>query len=94
MRAINLLFLFVLIFCLTGLNGSAQNQPNILLIIADDLGIDGLEGYDLGVTSANTPTLDSLRDEGITYINAWATPQCAPTTVSYTHLTLPTIYSV
>ena len=79
MRAINLLFLFVLIFCLTGLNGSAQNQPNILLIIADDLGIDGLEGYDLGVTSANTPTLDSLRDEGITYINAWATPQCAPT---------------
>ena len=55
MRAINLLFLFVLIFCLTGLNGSAQNQPNILLIIADDLGIDGLEGYDLGVTSANTP---------------------------------------
>ncbi len=58
---------------------NAQNQPNILLIIADDLGIDGLDGYNLGVTPAITPTLDSLRAEGITYINAWATPQCAPT---------------
>ncbi len=79
MRAINFLFLFVIIFSLTGLDGSAQNQPNILLIIADDLGIDGLDGNDLGVTAANTPTLDSLKDMGITYTNAWATPLCTPT---------------
>ena len=60
---------------------SAQNtQPNILLIIADDLGIDAIEGFGLDINNPpNTPHINQLQAEGITFINTWATAQCAPT---------------
>ncbi|MEL6844780.1 MAG: sulfatase-like hydrolase/transferase, partial [Bacteroidota bacterium] len=54
-------------------------QPNILLIIADDLGIDPLNGYQNNTLQAQTPTLDSLRAAGLTFTNAWAAPKCTPT---------------
>ncbi len=55
------------------------SQPNILVIIADDLGIDPLQGYIEGGIKANTPNLDRLAAQGITFTNAWTPPQCAPT---------------
>ena len=55
------------------------DQPNIVLIIADDLGIDVLEGFGIDSDKPVTPTLDSLRTSGITFTNCWATPQCTPT---------------
>ena len=61
----------------------AQERPNVLFILADDLGIDAITGF--GVTHNNfatTPNLDLLKAEGISYLNAWATPQCAPTRAS------------
>ncbi len=59
---------------------SAQDRPNILFIIADDLGLDAMNGFGIDVPNfANTPHLDALRSEGITYMNTWATPQCTPT---------------
>lgn len=56
--------------------------PNILLIIADDLGIDNVNGYQPTSLLPSTPTLDSLRSVGITFDNAWAAPQCTPTRAS------------
>ena len=77
---------FILIVCLTILvfqfTLQAQtnpDQPNILVIIADDLGVDPLQGYLEGGIKANTPHLDQLAARGITFTNAWAPPQCAPT---------------
>lgn len=62
---------------------AAQNEdPNILLIIADDLGIDALNGFQQSNRSANTPHLDELRTNGLTFTNTWATPQCTPTRAS------------
>ena len=61
----------------------AQNQPNIMLIIADDLGNDALEGF--GIESTNfptTPILDNLKSKGVSYMNTWATAQCTPTRAS------------
>lgn len=58
----------------------SQNQTNILLIIADDMGIDAIRGFgmdDLDVLP-NTPNIDNLRAEGISYMNNWITPQCTP----------------
>ena len=55
------------------------DQPNIILIIADDMGTDITPGYQESARMPNTPTLDSLRNVGLTFTNAWATPQCAPT---------------
>ncbi len=55
------------------------NQPNILVIISDDLGVDYANGYQDGGLRPTTPVLDRLRAEGITFTNAWAAPSCAPT---------------
>ncbi len=58
------------------LNG---NRPNILLIIADDMGVDATPGYTTGSTKPIMPHLDSLATQGITFDNAWVNPVCAPT---------------
>jgi len=62
---------------------TAQSQPNIIFIIADDLGTDAMEGFgiDLNVFPT-TPNLDALKADGISYMNNWATPQCTPTRAS------------
>lgn len=57
-------------------------KPNILLIIADDLGKDAITGYDEGTTKPNTPTLDSIRMSGLTFDNFWVYPTCSPTRAS------------
>lgn len=56
-----------------------QTKPNILLIIADDMGIDVTNGYQQNANMPTTPTLDSLRVNGLTFTNTWSTPQCTPT---------------
>ena len=61
---------------------SQNNKPNILLIIADDLGIDVTNGYQENARMPFTPTLDSLRKNGLTFTNTWAAPQCTPTRAS------------
>ncbi|MGQ1785813.1 sulfatase-like hydrolase/transferase [Saccharicrinis sp. GN24d3] len=60
----------------------ANERPNILLIIADDMGVDALNGYDIGTILPNTPHIDELRNAGVTFTNAWACPACAPTRAS------------
>ncbi len=61
---------------------SQDNQPNILLIVADDMGIDITNGYQSNATMPVTPHLDSLRANGITYMNTWSSPMCTPTRAS------------
>lgn len=57
------------------------DQPNVLVIIADDLGLDPLQGYLEGGIKANTPNLNSLASRGITFTNAWITPLARPISV-------------
>ena len=58
----------------------AQSQPNILLVIADDMGIDAVNGFGIIQNNAPaTPNIDQLRSDGLTFSNAWATPACTPT---------------
>jgi len=61
---------------------SAADQPNILLILVDDLGYGDLSCYrELGgATDITTPHLDKLAGEGITLPNFYANcPVCSPT---------------
>ncbi len=72
--------LFLLSFLLVTTATKAQSQPNILLVIADDLGTDALDNYGINVPNTpNTPTINELRQEGISYMNTWATPLCTST---------------
>jgi arylsulfatase A len=56
---------------------SAQNRPNIVLILADDLGYECL-GCN-GGESYRTPHLDRLAATGIRFTQAYAQPLCTPT---------------
>ena len=57
----------------------AQERPNVLLIMADDLGAPELGCY--GHPTHATPRLDRLAEEGVRFETCWSTPLCTPTRV-------------
>ena len=59
-----------------------QDSPNILLIIADDMGKDATAGFSEGTVKPSTPNLDKLKNEGLTFTNTWVYPTCSPTRAS------------
>lgn len=65
--------------CFGGSLSASEAKPNILLIMADDLGIEGLRCY--GGESYQTPNLDRLAAGGIRYTHAYAQPLYTPTRV-------------
>ncbi len=60
------------------LAAAASAQGNILIIIADDLGVDNVGAYGLGSDLPNTPVIDSLAAGGVLFTNAWGHPLCTP----------------
>lgn len=56
-----------------------ERQPNIVLVLVDDLGTEGLGCY--GGLSIPTPRIDGLATEGARYTQAHTTPLCTPTRV-------------
>lgn len=54
-----------------------KQQPNIILIMLDDLSAKDLGCY--GSTEHKTPVIDRMAREGVMFKTAWATPYCAPT---------------
>lgn len=56
-----------------------EKKPNILLIIADDMGLDASPGYTIGSVKPPMPTLQNLINTGITFNNLWSNPVCTPT---------------
>jgi arylsulfatase B len=59
-----------------------SSPPNILLVIADDLGLDATPCYGWPSATANTPVLDALCAKGVRFEQAWAHPTCSPTRAS------------
>lgn len=51
---------------------------NILLIIADDIGVDGISCYGESSSAPPTPTIDGLAHRGVLFCNAWSHPSCSP----------------
>ena len=54
-------------------------NPNVLLIIADDMGLDASPGYNVGALKPNMPNLQNLINSGIRFNNVWSNPVCSPT---------------
>ncbi|MCW8864700.1 MAG: sulfatase-like hydrolase/transferase, partial [Colwellia sp.] len=54
-------------------------KPNILLILADDQGLDASAQYAYSTDKPTTPTLNALAEQGIVFENVWATPACTTT---------------
>ena len=55
------------------------DRPNIILIMADDLGVEGIGCY--GGTSYRTPSIDRLAKQGVRFSHAYAQPLCTNTRV-------------
>lgn len=69
-----------------------RSKRNVLLLIADDVGVDKVATYvDLynnnsrsddniaGVAVPCTPTIEGLAASGVDFVNAWVSPTCSPT---------------
>lgn len=59
---------------------TAADKPNILFILADDLGKEWIGCY--GAEGIETPHIDALAAGGMRFENAYSMPQCTPTRVT------------
>lgn len=60
-------------------SGWGGAHPNILLIIADDFGVDASPCYATGAEKPEMPNLERLCGTGVVFDNLWVTPMCSPT---------------
>ena len=63
-------------------NKEVENPPNILLVIADDMGKDALASFAEGSIKPTTPNIDAIRKNGLSFTNFWTYPTCSPTRAS------------
>ena len=68
-------FILAVIILLLGTTVQAADQPNIIFIMADDLG-----NADLGYRGSDikTPNIDKLANEGVRLENFHGMPVCTP----------------
>jgi arylsulfatase A len=57
-------------------SGQASSKPNIIFILADDLGIGNVGCY--GADNYKTPNIDRLASFGMRFTNAYTAPLCGP----------------
>ena len=59
---------------------SAERSPNVVLIMADDVGYECFGAY--GSRQYQTPRIDKLADAGVRFTNCYSTPLCTPSRVA------------
>jgi arylsulfatase A len=60
--------------------GNSTTQPNIVIILADDLGVECLSSY--GGTSLKTPNIDKLATLSMRFTRCFSNPFCSPSRAS------------
>lgn len=55
---------------------AAQDRPNIIFIMADDVGWSNPSCYHSGIMSSQTPNIDRLAQEGMRFTDHYAQPSC------------------
>ena len=72
-------FFLLCLLCVTGSAGTADAaKPNILFILADDYGLDGVSCYGSDRFQGKTPNLDKLAATGTRFTHCYSTPLCGP----------------
>lgn len=54
----------------------AQDKPNILIIMSDDVGITNVSAYSMGLSGYKTPNIDRLAEEGVMFTDYYAEQSC------------------
>jgi len=55
---------------------AAQEKPNILVIMSDDVGITNLSAYSRGMAGYHTPNIDRIGNEGVLFTDYYAEQSC------------------
>src|SRR5215468_6182648 len=55
---------------------AAQQKPNIIMIMGDDIGWANIGAYNQGVMAMRTPNLDRLAAEGMRFTDYYAEASC------------------
>ncbi len=56
--------------------GTGARKPNILMIMADDIGWFNVSKYNLGIMGYRTPNIDRIGDEGATFTDWYGEQSC------------------
>jgi len=68
--------LAALMLCLSADAALAQNQPNVVMIMGDDIGMWNIGAYHRGMMSGKTPNIDQLAAEGMLFTDYYAEASC------------------
>ena len=71
---------------------AAPERPNVILILSDDHAFDD-HGF-MGSERVNTPSLDKLANESLTYTRGYVMPVCSPTLASLLTGKLPHAHGI
>ena len=74
-----LLTVVILGFCASLISAQESARPNIILVLADDIGFEAITAN--GGESYQTPHLDRLATEGMRFEHCYAQPLCTPSRV-------------
>jgi arylsulfatase A len=77
----NFLIRITLILLIPAMQASAQKKPNVIFILADDLGYASIGAF--GQQKIKTPNLDRMAKEGMILTNFYANSICAPSRASF-----------
>src|SRR5271154_1801049 len=73
------LALLIVATAVLGTTGTAQTQtkkPNIVVIMADDVGIWNISAYHRGMMGGRTPNIDRIASEGALFTDYYAQQSC------------------
>ena len=65
------------------LTQAADKKPNILVIWGDDIGIDNISAYNLGMMGYKTPNIDRIAKEGALFTDSYAQQSCTAGRASF-----------
>lgn len=75
-------FAISVVACICVADSATAERPNVIFILADDLGIGDLHCY--GNADVDTPSIDALADSGMRFTDHYApSPLCAPSRAAY-----------
>ncbi len=61
---------------LSASRAEAQEQPNILIIMGDDIGLTNISAYSMGLMGYQTPNIDRIAREGMIFTDYYAEQSC------------------
>jgi arylsulfatase len=81
--AVTVGFLLAVCAFLSPASAQAQQKPNILVIMGDDVGWYNIGAYHQGIMSGKTPNLDRLAAEGMRFTDYYAEASCTAGRASF-----------